>query len=283
MSFASSYPMAALGSIKCRGRGLRCTGFTMVELVLSLAVIVIIASTMTGAGAALFDFFSRPSIDVGGDQYFAAPSEEAIEDSLLLFEELDNLLVTATAVYVFGGFTADTGAPSPPMPLDESLMAGTDLGLSTRNALTSHIADSRELLTAASGTLTPFIEGSADPADFSIVIVGPGGVAEGVVQVRRTTATVAGVGDVVLYDTRLDSTSIVSPLTYRFYRPVAEDAMGMNVGARHYWFRNDVTWDRVEKPGSLVIFPDPLNLPGRRGDEETGNYSRFTYWIPTFG
>jgi hypothetical protein len=267
----------------------RPAGFTVIELVLGATLSGLILMTAISFFAALSREVVRPVIVFAGNNYALAPvirdSQDGVGktdvlDALDLHLELTRQIGASDFVAVFGGANINGGIPAASLPIstafaDLTLTAGADPGILT----------AQQLAASEPAAITANLENSSNAADFTLLVVRGVDAVIAIAQVRRHTTTFEG-KPVVLYATTLRSRRL--PATswtnygYYFWLPADEDVWAVNVGARHYWYRNDTSWwARAEATGSTVVFPDPFALSVNAADRLVRPMSRFSYFINT--
>lgn len=264
-------------------------GFSLIELILGATITGLILLASISFFSSLAREVNRPVVVFGGNNYALAPvirdtqdgvAKTDLNDAIDLHLELNRQITAADLVTVFGGSNVNASIPSVPLPIAtsfalQSLTAGASPSVRT----------TQQLLTAESSTIGANLETSANGSDFTLLAIQGATDIVAIAQVRRYSTTFEG-KSVVLYATTLRSRTLPSTtwnnFAYYYWLPANEDVWAVNIGAQHYWYRNDTSWwTRPESAGSTVVFPDPYALSVNASDLKVKPMSRFTYFINT--
>ena len=251
-------------------------------MILAIAAMAIFGLMLGRLSMGFVDAMSDPVITLNGEQYGMAPSRNQMDKAIALHADMQDAIMDSNYVVVLGGQNENSGsAPATPPPLEEAFTAGNTLetAMGVRNASRTNIQNATDFYDAYSGTLSSFAESTYTNNDFTVLAIRERTI-QAVAQCRRTT-TNANIGSgnepVVAYHVRLDTGGDVQ--NYRFFLRAGEDTWGMQIGAKHYWYRNDTQWDRREQLGTMLVFPDPGILAGKSASSLTNaSFSRFTLW-----
>ena len=255
---------------------MRRRGFTLLEALLAVSI-----STVVLAGILIF-FVSLAKATlprtINGMQ--VAPSLGALRDAIALHHILGQRVGESKAVYVFGGqhrtITSDA------IEAQVGPLATTTLPAIT--SFSSGLPPSvygfyQSYASQLGGQVAA---GSRDPADFTVLVVGPSPAPTGalqvtcMVQVRRATFSAEGENWVQYEATLAD---LAATASYRFVIPAATDGpWPLPVGATHTWHRYRSGAVAEEGP-AITVFPDPHLYAGRTGiDGESINLPRFVFF-----
>ena len=264
-------------------------GFSLIELILGATITGLILLASLSFFSTLARDVNRPVIIYGGNNYALAPvlrdtqdgvAKTDLNDAIDLHLELNRQITAADLVTVFGGSNVNASIPAAPLPIATSFaLQSLSTGASTS------IRTTTQLLSAESASIGANLETSADGANFTLLSIQGTTDIVAIAQVRRYTTTFEG-KSVVLYATTLRSRTLPSTtwvnFAYYFWLPADEDVWAVNIGAQHYWYRNDTSWwTRAESAGSTLVFPDPYALSVNATDLKVKPMSRFTYFINT--
>jgi hypothetical protein len=128
-----------------------------------------------------------------------------------------------------------------------------------------------------------------DPADFTVITVTGLNAISSITQCRRYSTTF-GPENVALYEVVMDTNPGAARNTtpgsagrnewaYHIGIPIIEDSWTLPAGALHFWFRYDLTWQRLEEGPCRLIFPDPYLSAGVQMAGDTVAFSRFVYLV----
>jgi prepilin-type N-terminal cleavage/methylation domain-containing protein len=272
--------------------------FTLLETIIAVSIAGVVLSGVLGVLYVLFGNQApttvRCTTNYGTNDFNVVPSSSALVSALRLMDELQKQISDASATFVLGGFR-ETAVASPSAGQAAPLSAGyvfpavvgSNLGEVnvSANSIPLTATDFRSVMNSRNGIAW---EGSYNAADFTIVTMTGLVTVSSVTQVRRKTTTSDGRNyacyEVVL-DTNLTQARNASEgaagqnrFSYRMALPATEDSWTVALGALHYWFRWDTTWNRREEGPSLLVFPDPYVTAGDQPSGNTKPFSRFIYF-----
>ena len=258
----------------------RVRGFLLTEVVLGLLVSGIVFSALAAGLVALMRSLQPARITINGEALPVAPAFGAFPAAVRVHQTLITQLVSARAVYVFGGRHLSIPTDAPPNRMKPLSLAGLPKIADLTSGLPLDAETFYERYAASLGELVA----TPTPDDFTVLVIGDDGARLAptcVVQVRRTDAAVTDGGSMTKYVVR----NVV--LWYRggteryvfAERPL--QSAGVFIGAVHTWMRFGLDPAELEEGPACVVFPDPWLFAGSRimgGDEPP--FSRFVYLLP---
>ena len=266
-------------------------GWTIIELVAVLFLTGIITMAFIQFLTSVSQAITRPTISYNGQSYALAPvfrdSNDGVTksdalDAIALHQEFSRQLQLADFVAVFGGSNLDLNAPA----AKQALLTSFNLtSLPSLNGVSpSSLMTVPKLAAAANADLSSQYDVAADGYAYTVLIFQGTYNIVAIAQVRRYTGMNYNGAAAVCYQTTLQSR--VPPSTtwvnygYNFFLPAAEDNWAVQVGAVHYWLRNETSWwGRSEEAGAAVVLPDPFVLATQSADAKVKPVSRFSYFL----
>jgi len=266
----------------CRGE----KGFSLVEAIGGLIIFTLMMAALTYGTSSLFKFQAQPQVSYNAQTYSQAPSFGAFQQAVSLHTRFTQSVDQADSVLLFGGARSHpTLDPNGPSPAVATTFAATSLAAAAgSDPLQGYSSWDQRQLNASQ--LDPYLNGTADPADFTILTIQGQTRITSITQQRRATATINGQA-LALYAVTYQPIDWSSGLpvsgalaSYYIYYGANEDTWSQPPGATHFWYRTDPVWDRDQEGPARVVFADPYVLAGQDPRAQVTAVSRFVYFLP---